>query len=86
MNLGLRRQRHVQALELELVADPLDHEIDDLDHLWLRKFVEDHDLVDPVEELRPEVSLQCFVDLGLHALIRHGFGVLGEAHRGLAQV
>ena len=48
--------------------------------------MEDDDLVDPVEELGPEVRLERLVDLGLHALVGHGLRRLGEAHARLAQV
>ena len=49
--------------------DPGDHEVDDLEDLVLGQLVEDDDVVDAVEELRPEVLLELVVDLELHPLV-----------------
>ena len=48
--------------------------------------MEDHDVVDAVEELGTEVRLERIHDLVLHALVAHGFVVAGEANVGLTQI
>ncbi|CAB5036810.1 unannotated protein [freshwater metagenome] len=48
--------------------------------------MEDNDVVDSVEELRPEMSLERIVDLFLHALIGHGLVTLGEANVRFAKI
>jgi hypothetical protein len=67
--LGVLRdlQRHVLVRQLALHAG--DHEVDDLDDLVLGQLVEHDDVVDAVEELRPEVLLELLVDLVLHPLV-----------------
>ena len=75
-----------EALALELLGDPLDHEIDDLGDLGLAQLVEDDGVVDAVQELRAEVLLERIVDLLLHALVAHRLVGLGEAEVGLAQI
>jgi hypothetical protein len=84
--LGRWGEHQAQPLQLELVGDPLDHQIHDLDHLDLGQLVEHHDLVDAVEELGTEVGLQRLVDLGLHALVGDRLRRLGETDRRLAKI
>ena len=55
--LGRRGELQPDALVLQLLADPPDHQVDDLDDLVPGQLVEDDDLVDPVEELGAEVRL-----------------------------
>ena len=52
----------------------------------LLELVEDDHLVDPVQELGPEVLLQRIVDLGLHLLVRHGLVRLRETDRRFTKV
>src|SRR4051794_6870507 len=60
-------QRHVLVRQLGLHTGG--HKVDDLDDLVLGQLVEHDDVVDTVEELRPEVLLELFVDLVLHPLV-----------------
>lgn len=66
------------------VLEPLvhlgEHEVDDLDDVFLGELVEDDRVVDTVEEFRPEVLLELFVDLDLHPLVvRLDVALGGEA-------
>src|SRR5712692_11240878 len=61
--LGGIRQLDADVLALELVPDPLHHEIDDVLDVGSGQFPEDDDLVDTVEELRAEGVLQLRYDL-----------------------
>src|SRR3954470_8484132 len=67
--LGGRRhlERHVLVRQLALHAG--EHEVDDPDDLVLAQLVEHDDVVDAVEELRPEVLLELVVHPRLHALV-----------------
>ena len=86
VQLGRVGQLQADALALELAHDPADHEVDDLDDLVLGQLVEDHRLVDPVQELGTEVLLEGVVDLLLHAFVGDGLVGLAEAHGRLAEV
>ena len=73
-------------MAFQLVAYPADEELHDLDHLVHGQLVEHDYLVNPVQELRPEVILQCLLDALLHPLISHRLARLLETERQLAQV
>ena len=82
--LGQQRLRlvgelHLHVLAFELLGHPVHHQVDHLDDLVLRELVEDDDVVDAVEELRPEVLLELVVDLLLHPLVVVVPAALGEA-------
>src|ERR1700694_1742820 len=77
--LGLVAQLHGHVLALELLFHPGDHQVDHPDDLVASQLVEDDDVVDAVEELRPEVLLQLVVDLLLHPLVVVLAAALGEA-------
>src|SRR4051812_1481860 len=84
--LGPLRQLDADALALELHARAPDHQVDDLGDLRLAELVEHDRLVDPVQELGPEVLLQRVVDLLLHLLVGDGLVGLAEAHVRLAEI
>ena len=67
--LGRGRELEAHVLVLEPDLEALDHHVDQLDDLVLGERREHHDLVDAVEELRPEVLLELFGDLGLHLVV-----------------
>ena len=67
--LGRHRDLERHPLRLELVPDPLEHEVDDLRDLLDRQAPEHHRCVDPVEELGAEVRLQLRLDLLLHQVV-----------------
>ena len=67
--LGRLGDLEVHLLRAELVADPREHQVDDLGDLLDRQRAEHDRRVDPVEELRPEVVLQLGRDLLLHDLV-----------------
>ena len=75
----LGRLGHLEAhlLGTELIADALEHQVDDLGDLLDRQRAEDDRRIDPVEELRPEVLLELDLDLLLHEVV----GDLGAAMR-----
>lgn len=52
----LRLDAHVAVLEA--LVDLGEHEVDDLDDVFLGQLVEDNRVVDTVEEFRPEVLLE----------------------------
>ncbi len=80
--LGGRRQLESHVLVLELGVHPGQHQIDDLDDLGLGQLVEDDDVVDPVEELGPEVLLELVLNLRLHPLVVDGALTGGEPDAG----
>ena len=66
MILGGIGEFEAHALATQLCCGAADHQINDLTNLGLAELVEDDGVVDAVQELRTEVSLQCVVDLLLH--------------------
>src|SRR5690554_487561 len=85
---GLRGRQELEpdALALELLLGASDHQVDDLGDLVLAQLVEDDRLVDPVQELGPEVLLERLVDLLLHLFVRDRLVGPTEAQARLAQV
>ena len=73
-----------ETLAFELSREPHELQVDHLEHLVTRQFVEHDGLVDAVEELGTEVVLERVVDFFLHPLVAHGRIVGGEAEVGLA--
>src|SRR5574340_1015672 len=67
----LGRVCHLEAhlLGVQLIADPIEHEVDDASDLLDRQTAEDDDRIDPVEELRAEGLLELVEDLLLHAVV-----------------
>jgi hypothetical protein len=61
--LGALGQLHGDVLGLELLDHAPHHQVDDALHLLARELVEDDHLVDPVQELGPEVALELVHDL-----------------------
>ena len=59
----------LDALLAELGVDPVDHQPDDLRDVLLGQGVEDDDVVDAVDELRPERPLQLLEHPLLHLLV-----------------
>src|SRR3954469_5174109 len=73
--LGRVGDLDVDALALEVLVQAGEHDADDLQHILLGEGLEDDDLIHPVEELRPEGTLQSLAStpLGLaevHAVAR----------------
>jgi hypothetical protein len=64
---GGQLEGHVLVLQLRLDAG--DHQVHHRDDLLFRQLVEHDDVVDAVEELRPEVLLQLVVDALLHPVV-----------------
>src|SRR5712692_489985 len=67
-------QRRPRGLELdalvrELLVDAVDHQLDDGGDVLPAERMEHDDVVDPVDELRPESPLQLVEDLLLHPLV-----------------
>src|ERR671911_2077417 len=65
----------LDTLAFEVLVQPREHDVHDLQHVLLGEGLEDDDLIYPVEELRPESSFQRFPGppLGLaevHAVAR----------------
>ena len=81
--ISARARRRQLEREVLLGQPPLEageQQVDDPLQLGVGQGVEDDDLVDPVEELRPELGPQRVGDLALHGLV--GRGVAGRAPRG----
>ena len=69
-------------LHLELLPQPVDHQVDDRADLRALQLVEDDDLVDAVEELGLEDTLELAGDAALHVVVGHALvGRLREAER-----
>ena len=64
------------VLVAQTLLQLVNHEVDDPQDVGLGELVEDDDLVETVEELGAEVSLELLGDLGLHLLVA-GLGVVG---------
>src|SRR5258708_26045289 len=67
--LGGRGELDVDLPLLEPLRERLELELDDRFELLLGEAVEDHGLVDPVEELRPELPAQRVHDVLAHELV-----------------
>ena len=81
--LGIVGEFKVHVLGLESLGYTADQQVHHLDDFFLRELVEDHNVVNTVQELGAEVLLQLVVDLLLHALVlafRIGFPDAAEAH------
>src|SRR5699024_7071451 len=72
--LGLVGELDAHILVRQGTGDTADEQLHHLDDLVAGQLVEDHDLVDTVEELGAEVLLQLVVDLVLHAVVL-GIGI-----------
>src|SRR5439155_2292467 len=66
---GARRELDPEVLLEEPSLQALQEELDDLLEVALRQGVEHDDLVDPVEELGPELGAERVGDLSLHGLV-----------------
>ncbi len=64
----------LDALALGAHEDLLEHDVRDLLHLRLGQLAEDDDLVQPVQELGPEVLLQLLVHLAARGARRRRQG------------
>src|SRR5437667_4043141 len=79
--LGGRREDQLDALLGELLVDPVDHQANDLLDVRQRERVEHDDVVDPVDELRPERPLHLLHHAVLHLLVGLVVALLHEARR-----
>jgi hypothetical protein len=68
----------------ELLAQPVDHEVDDVLDLLVREVVEDDDLVHAVEELGPEELLELAGNALLEVLVRKPVARIGAEAETLA--
>ena len=59
----------LDLLRLELIAHAVEQQVDDLADLLDLQRAEDHDRVDAVQELRPELRLELVEDLVLHPVV-----------------
>src|ERR1700675_2007353 len=69
----------LDALVRQLLVDAADHELHDRGDMLPGKGMEHDDVVDPVDELRPEHALQLVQDLLLHPLVGRLIPVRQEA-------
>src|SRR2546425_836780 len=79
--LGGRREDQLDALLGELLVDPVEHQPNDLLDVRQRERVEHDDVVDPVDELRPERPLHLLHHAVLHLLVGLVVALLHEARR-----
>src|SRR6516164_1234611 len=80
--LGGRPDLDAHVAVLQPLVDLGDHQVHDLEDLFLLQLVEHDHVVDTVEELGPEVLLQLLGDLRLHPVVRTpGLALPGEPDR-----